>query len=161
MFSVLGHRREKFPSDRLDNAAAKDLTASQARQAIPTASDTQDNARSGRPLASGVGAETIDKQPEGVGLNPWTTTRALPYPPPAPDFPAVATNGPSEPEASEMLRASSNSALLKQVTDPDTHATQADRERAIELRWILRDIKADRLKLSPASAPDLDRKSVV
>lgn len=55
-----------------------------------------------------------------------------------------------------MLRASSNSALLKQVTDPDTHATQADRERAIELRWILRDIKADRLKLSPASAPDLN-----
>lgn len=47
-------------------------------------------------------------------------------------------------------------ALLKSpVTDQHTPFAHLGLERAIALRWTLRDIKAKRLKLSPASPVDL------
>ena len=47
------------------------------------------------------------------------------------------------------------SPLQKAVVEPDIHTSKADRERAIELRWALRDIKGNRLKWSPARETDL------
>jgi hypothetical protein len=47
------------------------------------------------------------------------------------------------------------SPLLKAIVEPDTYTAPADRERAITLRWVLRDIKANRLKLSPVDQRDL------
>ena len=47
------------------------------------------------------------------------------------------------------------SALLKGILEPDIYTAPADRERAIILRWVLRDIKANRLKLSPVDQQDL------
>jgi hypothetical protein len=47
------------------------------------------------------------------------------------------------------------SALLKAVVEADIHTAPTDRERSIVLRWVLRDIKADRLKLSPVDQHDL------
>ena len=47
------------------------------------------------------------------------------------------------------------SALLKAVLKPDIYTSPSDRERAITLRWVLRDIKANRLKLSPVDELDL------
>jgi hypothetical protein len=41
------------------------------------------------------------------------------------------------------------------MTDRETVFAQFSLERAIALRWMLRDIKARRLKLSPLSAADL------
>lgn len=41
------------------------------------------------------------------------------------------------------------------MTDGSTPFASFDVERAIALRWTLRDIKAKRLKLSPASESDL------
>ena len=41
------------------------------------------------------------------------------------------------------------------MTDGSTPFARFDLERAIALRWTLRDIKAKRLKLSPASESDL------
>jgi hypothetical protein len=41
------------------------------------------------------------------------------------------------------------------VVEADTHATPADRDRMIALRWILRDIRSNRLKWSPVSQHDL------
>jgi hypothetical protein len=41
------------------------------------------------------------------------------------------------------------------MTDNPTPFVQFSIERAIALRWMLRDIKAKRLKLSPVSARDL------
>ena len=38
---------------------------------------------------------------------------------------------------------------------PNIEMTGVDVGRAIDLRWTLRDIKANRLKLSPVSASDL------
>jgi hypothetical protein len=47
------------------------------------------------------------------------------------------------------------SALLNAIVAPDIYTAPADRERAITLRWVLRDIKANRLKLSPVDQLDL------
>jgi hypothetical protein len=41
------------------------------------------------------------------------------------------------------------------MTDRTTPLAQFSLERAIALRWMLRDIRARRLKLSPISATDL------
>jgi hypothetical protein len=41
------------------------------------------------------------------------------------------------------------------MTDHETPFASYSLERAIALRWTLRDIKAKRLKLSPVSAADL------
>jgi hypothetical protein len=41
------------------------------------------------------------------------------------------------------------------MTDQEAPFTRFSPERAIALRWMLRDIKAKRLKLSPVSAADL------
>ena len=47
------------------------------------------------------------------------------------------------------------SPLLKAIVDLHSYSASADRERAIVLRWVLRDIKANRLKLSPIDPLDL------
>jgi hypothetical protein len=47
------------------------------------------------------------------------------------------------------------SPLLKAIVEPDIYTAPADRERAITLRWVLRDIKANRLKMSPVDPRDL------
>jgi hypothetical protein len=41
------------------------------------------------------------------------------------------------------------------MTDQESPFAQLSLERAIALRWTLRDIRAKRLKLSPISAADL------
>ncbi len=48
-----------------------------------------------------------------------------------------------------------HSALLRAIVDPGIYTSKADRHRAIDLRWILRDIAADRLKTSPIGKLDL------
>lgn len=45
--------------------------------------------------------------------------------------------------------------LQKAVVQPDILTSEVGRERAIELRWVLRDIKGNRLKWSPAREEDL------
>ena len=52
-------------------------------------------------------------------------------------------------------QASPMSPLMKAIVDPDIYTAPADRDRAIVLRWVLRDIKANRLKLSPIDQRDL------
>ena len=47
------------------------------------------------------------------------------------------------------------SPLFKAIVEPDIYTAPADRDRAIILRWVLRDIKANRLKLSPVDQHDL------
>jgi hypothetical protein len=45
--------------------------------------------------------------------------------------------------------------LRKAIVAPDIHTLPIHRFRAIDLRWVLRDIKGDRLKLSPINEEDL------
>jgi hypothetical protein len=66
----------------------------------------------------------------------------------APSVPAVI-------QAARMSPALPMSPLLKALVEPDIDTAPADRERAIALRWVLRDIKANRLRLSPVNQPDL------
>ena len=55
----------------------------------------------------------------------------------------------------EARKVESRSPLQKAVVEPDIHTSRADRERAITLRWILRDINGNRLKWSPPREEDL------
>jgi hypothetical protein len=59
-----------------------------------------------------------------------------------------------EPE-SFTAPADSHAGLLQAIVDPGIYTSKADRHRAIDLRWTLRDIAADRLKASPVSRLDL------
>jgi hypothetical protein len=45
--------------------------------------------------------------------------------------------------------------LLKAIIEPDIYTAPVDRNRAIKLRWALRDIKSNRLKLLPVNQNDL------
>jgi hypothetical protein len=45
--------------------------------------------------------------------------------------------------------------LLKAIVEPDIYTARADRDRAVDLRWVLRDIRGNRTKLSPVSQRDL------
>jgi hypothetical protein len=47
------------------------------------------------------------------------------------------------------------SALLIAIVEPDIYTAPVDRDRAIILRWVLRDIRSNRLKLSPVNQQDL------
>ncbi len=67
---------------------------------------------------------------------------------------ATAASVPAEIKASPML-AAPMSPLLKAIVDPDIYTAPAHRDRAIGLRWVLRDIKGNRLKLSPPDQHDL------
>jgi hypothetical protein len=57
--------------------------------------------------------------------------------------------------AARMSHALPMSPLLKALVEPDIDTAPADRERAIMLRWVLRDINANRLRLSPVNERDL------
>jgi hypothetical protein len=45
--------------------------------------------------------------------------------------------------------------LRKAIIAPDIYTSPVDRDRAIDLRWVLRDIKSNRLKLFPLNESDL------
>jgi hypothetical protein len=57
--------------------------------------------------------------------------------------------------SAETLTAEPKSALLRAVVEPDIYTARADRDRAVALRWVLRDIKNNRLKWSPVDHDDL------
>ncbi len=83
-----------------------------------------------------------------------------PIAPPPSDLPEAPKAGtaPSVPAAILAARMSHGlpiSPLLKALVEPDIDTAPADRERAIMLRWVLRDIKANRLRLSPVNQRDL------
>jgi hypothetical protein len=75
-----------------------------------------------------------------------------PKPETAFDLPAQTQAAPSAPADG---RAGPMPPLRKAIVAPDIYTASADRERAIVLRWVLRDIKANRLKLSPIDQHDL------
>lgn len=69
------------------------------------------------------------------------------------DLPAVAPAVSSI--SAETLIAEPKSALLMAIVEPDIYTARADRDRAVALRWVLRDIKNNRLKWSPVDQDDL------
>jgi hypothetical protein len=69
--------------------------------------------------------------------SPVETSACAPAPPPAAD------------------NAAPKPALLRAIVEPDIHTARADRDRAVDLRWVLRDIRNRRLKCSPGVQNDL------
>jgi predicted component of type VI protein secretion system len=69
------------------------------------------------------------------------------------DLPAVAPA--VSPISAETLTAEPKSALLMAIVEPNIYTARADRDRAVALRWVLRDIKNNRLKWSPVDGDDL------
>ena len=57
--------------------------------------------------------------------------------------------------SAETLTEEPKSALLMAIVEPDIYTARADRDRAAALRWVLRDIKNNRLKWSPVDQDDL------
>jgi hypothetical protein len=55
----------------------------------------------------------------------------------------------------EARKVELRSPLQKAVVEPDIHTSRADRERAMALRWVLRDINGNRLKWWPPREEDL------
>ena len=55
----------------------------------------------------------------------------------------------------EARKVELRSPLHKAVVEPDIHTSKADCERAVALRWVLRDINGNRLKWSPPREEDL------
>jgi len=63
--------------------------------------------------------------------------------------PAVSSN------SADARTEEPKSALLMAIVAPDIYTARADRDRAVALRWVLRDIKNNRLKWSPVNQDDL------
>lgn len=122
---------------------AKDLTASPTvKAALPAASNVQDNAEPDHPRVSGVVAEPMAKPPERriSGKSPEAELLA-------------STVTPESAITPETITADSKSTLRPGV--PPIHARRALNNRAIDLRWVLRDIAADRFRFSPMNRLDL------
>ena len=66
---------------------------------------------------------------------------------------STSADGWVEAQMPELLKAMSN--LHKAIVEPDIYTAKGDRDRAIALRWVLRDIKSNRLKWSPLDQQEL------
>ena len=112
--------------------------------------------------------EREEPKPEAEGVRSINVqsvqvTFGSPVTSPAPkvsEIPEPAADVPSDTEVAHSAPSAAfpdvpTSPLLKAIVEPDIWVALGDRERAITLRWVLRDIKADRLKLSPIDPYDL------
>jgi hypothetical protein len=109
----------------------------------------------GEPSSGGI-------RPANIHSAQLTEGNAIASPPSEPtegSKPDTASYLPADTTATPVARAdgqaSPMSSLLKAIVEPDIYTAPADRERAIILRWVLRDIKANRMKLSPVDQCDL------
>lgn len=68
---------------------------------------------------------------------------------------SVGGSGSAAPDRITTQPPELDSALLKAIVEPDLYIARADLYRAIDLRWMLRDIKANRLSRSPIADRDL------
>jgi hypothetical protein len=72
----------------------------------------------------------------------------------APPKPDMVSNLPASTPAHGWVDAQMSN-LLKAIVEPDIYTARGDRDRAIALRWVLRDIKSNRLNWSPVNQHDL------
>jgi hypothetical protein len=95
--------------------------------------------------------ETLPPKPssDAVRLPPNSAGLTVSPPPGS----AISANGWVQEQMPELLKAMSN--LHKAIVEPDIFTARADRDRAIALRWTLRDIKNKRLKWFPLNEQDL------
>jgi hypothetical protein len=112
-----------------------------------------------------LGGERGEPSSEGIrtaNVHSVQLTEVIASPPSEPAKgrkPDTASYLPADTQAAPLApadgQASPMSPLLKAIVEPDIYTAPADRGHAISLRWVLRDIKANRLKLSPIDQRDL------
>ena len=88
--------------------------------------------------------DVVDVPPKADAISNFPSTEAAP---------STSANGWVEAQLPELLKALSN--LHKAIVESDISAAEGDRDRAIALRWVLRDIQSNRLKWSPVNQQDL------
>ena len=109
----------------------------------------------GEPSSEGIRTANV-RSVQLTEVNPMVSPPSEPAEGRKPDTGSyLPADMPATPLAPADSQASPMSPLLKAIVEPDIYTAPADRERAITLRWVLRDIKANRLKLSPVSQHDL------
>jgi hypothetical protein len=101
------------------------------------------------PVAQIVNAPSIQLTAEG----PAEPTSPEVVTPPEPDIVLPAPT-PLAPTADGWVDAQMSN-LLKAIVEPDIYTVRADRDRAVALRWVLRDIRSNRLNWSPVTQYDL------
>jgi hypothetical protein len=105
-----------------------------------------------RPEGEEVRSINVNSVQVTFGSPITTPSSEVPKPDATSDLHAPAQAAASDPSDRQVAPMSP---LLKAIVEPDIYTAPADRERAIALRWVLRDIKANRLKLSPVDQQDL------
>jgi len=122
------------PSNMLDRASnAKNAATSEVKTATPVPGTEDKGTASAAPLKSDV-QEAAEVPPPRIAPLVFAEARKV-----------ELRSPPQE------LR----SPLQKAIVEPDIHTSRADRERAIALRWVLRDINGNRLNWWPPREEDL------
>jgi hypothetical protein len=119
------------------------LEAFESDQIKPTADETIVQFTVAPSIEPGGDSSSPRASPE-LTVNPKPNT--------ASDFLAPTQAAPS---SAISAGAGPKRALLKAIVEPDIYTAPTDRDRAIDLRWMLRDIKSNRLKWSPINQHDL------
>jgi hypothetical protein len=133
-------RRE--PSDLNDRSSLDKLLAVLEREpAGPTNPEG--------PVALIAGAPSIHLTIEEPVARPFSEPVAASKPVTVSDLPAVSST------SAEARTIEPKPALLMAIVEPDIYTARADRDRAVALRWVLRDIKNNRLKWWPINQHDL------
>jgi hypothetical protein len=101
------------------------------------------------PVAQIVNAPSIQLAAEG----PPEPTCPEVVTPPEPDI-VLSAPTPLAPTADGWVDAQMSN-LLKAIVEPDIYTVRADRDRAVALRWVLRDIRSNRLNWSSVTQYDL------
>ena len=105
------------------------------------------------PVAQIASAPTIQMTTEEPMARPSSEAVAAPKTDDVSDLPALAPAASST--SAEVRTEEPKSALLMAIVEPGIYTARVDRDRAVALRWVLRDIKNRRLKWWPVNEHDL------
>jgi hypothetical protein len=135
-------RRE--PSDPDDRSSLDKLLAVLEREAVGSTNPKVPQITSSPGIR--IAVEESVARPSGEAI---AATKPVPTSDPPAVAPAVSST------SAEAGTEKPKSALLMAIVKPDIYTSRGDRDRAVALRWVLRDIKNNRLKWSPIKQDDL------
>jgi hypothetical protein len=131
-------RRE--PSDPDGTTSLELLAAELVKQISPEA-----------PVAQIASAPSIQMADESPTEQSFSEVVAPPKQDIVSNLPAPT---PPAPTATDRVDAQMSN-LLKAIVEPDIYTVPGDRDRAVALRWVLRDIRSNRLNWTPVAQYDL------
>jgi len=137
---------QREPSDLDDGPSLEKLLTVLEREPVgPTSPED--------PVAQIASAPSIQMTTEEPIARPSSEAVAAPKTDDVSDLPALAPAASST--SAEVRTEEPKSALLMAIVAPGIYTARVDRDRAIALRWVLRDIKNNRLKWWPVNQHDL------